>query len=129
MITMRGFSVLVALFIILGPATRVYGWRSDHRYWREVEDEMRRIATVQKSEQTKATAVRKGSTIDQPPPAQQVRQRLALIHRQLIKVEGDRKKAVEKGRPAGDVAALDERIEKLKTEAAEWQKLLGLAAP
>jgi len=55
---MKSLIAVMALLLILGSATRAFGWRDDRRYWREVEDEMRRLATVQKSEQTKATVKR-----------------------------------------------------------------------
>ncbi len=125
---MKGICAVLVLLVILGPATRAFGWRGDRRYWREVEDEMRRMATVQKSEQTKAT-VKRPAPIEQPPPEMQVRQRLALIERKIQKLEGDRERAVREGKSAEEIAAFDERIEKLKGEAGEWQKHLGLAAP
>jgi hypothetical protein len=80
---------------------------------------------VQKSEQTKATA-RRPAPIGPPPPELQVRQRLTLIQRKIQKLEEERERAV---RPAGEISALDERIEKLKGEAGEWEKLLGLSEP
>jgi len=36
---------------------------------------------------------------------------------------------VLEGKSAGELAALEEEIEKLKGEAGEWRKLLGVAAP
>lgn len=125
---MKCACAVLTLLLILATASRALGWRRDRRYWREIEDEMRRIATVRKSEQTKAT-VRRPAPIEQPPPETQVRQRLALIRKKIQKLEGEREKAVREERPESEIAALDERIEKLKGEDEEWRTLLGLAGP
>jgi len=123
--------VVITWFLVtpaLGQSPEVIQ-RETYRDVRQLRDdidaEAAREEQLEKSENVRETMQR--PPLPEPQSISEgLRERLVLVEDQLLKLQEDKALAVQQGKPAEEIAALDAKMKKLQQEVTALQTELGI---
>ncbi len=132
---MKGIGTVVFVVFVLCLAAPSFGQpppviqQDTYRDVRQLRDDIdaaaEREKQLEKSENVRETMQR--PPLPEPQPVSEgLRERLVLVQDQLLKLQGDKDLAVQQGKPAEEIAALDAKIKKLQQQVAALQMELGM---
>jgi hypothetical protein len=96
----------------------------DYRLRRDIEEAAEQQRILKKQEYTRST-VQRPAPPQPASPAQGLRNRYILLESRITKLQADRAQAVQGGKPAGEIAALDSQIEQLRMQADTLKAAVG----